>query len=160
MNLERGRRLGALGIGILATEGFNHFVDFLVFPLVIGFLGVWAGWPILLLICLLGNYINIIIYRKTGFGDVLMWLEQIRKGNHLGLWRKFLRFLFRFGHWPLVVALTIEDPAKGFVYARSRVLKERFNSSDVALFIGANILGSALWVFGWAGVLALARRAI
>lgn len=160
MSLPKSRQLGALGIGLVTTESFNHIVDFVLFPIVIGAFGVWIGWPILLVICLLVNYINIAIYRRTGFGDVMNWLEQIRRGEHLSVWRRFLRLLLNAGHIPLILALILEDPAKGFVYARSRVLSQRFNAADIALFIGANILGSAVWVWGWVGVIGVFRRII
>lgn len=148
------KKLGALGTGIAFTELVNHFVDLWMFPAVIAWLGVWIGWPVLLVFCLVLNYINILAYRESGVGEILDWLVRIKSAKDLGRFERMLGYCLKMGHVPFVLALTFEDPAKGFVYARAHVLSQGFSLKDWFWYFWANVLGVSIWVWSWAGIIA------
>jgi hypothetical protein len=156
-NIEMVRRSGALGIGIAVTEFLNHYIDFLLFPAVVGILGVWKSWPVLLIISLTLNYFNILAYRKSGVSDVLKWFEQIGEMPAQGWGKRMLSKLLKLGFWPTVLLLTLEDPAKGFVYARQHVLYSKFTPTDIFLYFAANVLGVSIWTWGTAGMLQILK---
>lgn len=144
------KKLGALGAVILATEVFNHFFDFVLFPFVIAYFGVTYGGALMLMSILVLNYYGVHLYRIVGIGEIIAYLDNVRDGEAFTKWEKLLKWVLKLGFVPAFIGLSIDDPVKGFVFARGGTLKPSFSRDDWGVFILSNLIGGGVWIGFWA----------
>jgi len=129
----------------------NHFIDFIGFPLVMGYFGLVNGWLAMTLIILVVNYLNIKIYQAAGIASLFVWLEEVKAGKSKSTWAKILSPILAFGFMPTFLVLCFEDPAKAFFWARGSKLKNRFTPRDWYVFVITNLIGGGIWALAWSG---------
>lgn len=158
--LFKAKKIWTIGIGILGTEMLNNGFDYIMYPLVIGFLGPIRGGIIMTIFALVLNYILILGYHKTKqdwFGFEWLALKREEEANSVS--GKILRSLLRGGHWPAFVFLCWLDPFKAFIFVRGRKASGfSFDKTDWFWFFLANLIGNLIWIAMVSGVLELVKR--
>jgi len=107
----------------------------------------------MIVVILVLNYVGVQIYCVVGIGEIIAYLDQIRTGKVTARWQKVLKFILRMGFVPAFIGLSIDDPVKGFVFARGGTLKARFTRDDWGVFVLSNLIGGAVWVGFWGGAI-------
>lgn len=154
------KRLGVIGAGFLGTEIINQSFDWILFPIVIGFMGPVRGGSIMMVLALLLNLAMIFVYNKTtGDWFGFEWLRsQESDTTKTG---RIVKNLLRYGRWPAFVFLSWEDPFKAFVFIRGRSSSRiGFNRTDWLVFLGANFIGILIWILMVSGALELIKRVV
>lgn len=150
------KKLGAVGAGFVGTQIINDAFDYLLYPIVIGFLGSVRGGVIMTILAIVLNYIMVIIYNRTKTDWLgLEWLRLKRDEKS----DSFLGRVIRAGWWPAFVLLSWEDPFKAFVFVRGRMpAGSRFKTTDWLWFFGANFVGNLIWILMLSGAFEILKR--
>lgn len=148
MNLF-GKKNRTVAAALIATESFNHFFDFVIFPFVILWLGTVWGWITMTILSLFLNYYFILIYKRVGLDGVVKWIHDVKGGEAKGFWEVCMRFIFHLGHLPTFILLSWEDPSKAFFYMRGHKMKEKFSVVDWQVLILSNTIGTVIWTGMW-----------
>lgn len=156
---EGHKKVGIIAASFTAVEVLNHVFDFVMYPLVIGFLGAVKGGAIMTILALFLNYMLVLFYNKTKqdwFG--FEWLRLQRQEEAKTGSGRILRHVLHFGHWPAYVFLCWEDPFKAFVFIRGRKeVGEKFNRRDWVWFFFSNFLGNLIWILIVVGAIELIK---
>jgi hypothetical protein len=154
------KKLGIVAASFTVMEALNHGVDFIVYPLMIGFLGPLKGGVIMTTFWLVTNYLLIAWYHKTKqdwFG--FEWLALKKEEEATTLSGKILRGALRIGHWPAFLFLCWEDPFKAFIFVRGRKASGfRFSKGDWGWFFAVNIIGNLIWILIISGAIEFIKR--
>ncbi|MFZ2049205.1 MAG: hypothetical protein WAV25_02845 [Minisyncoccia bacterium] len=121
------------------------------------YFGNIAGGAMMLLTILVLNYYGVHLYRVVGIGEIVAFLNKIRDEEVNTKWEKFLKWVLKLGFVPAFIGLSIDDPVKGFVFARGGTLKARFNRADWGVFVLTNLIGGLVWVGFWSGGIELGK---
>ena len=101
---EGHKKAGIIAASFTVVEVLNHAFDFIMYPLVIGFLGPWKGGAIMTILALVMNYGLVVFYNKTNrdwFG--FEWLRLQKQEEAKSGSGRILRHILHFGHWPAYV---------------------------------------------------------
>ena len=131
-----------------------------LYPAVIVWLGAVSGGIAMTILALLVNYLVVIWYNSTKhdwFGLEWLHLQEIIKAQtFVG---KFLRLFVRLGHWPAYFAISVYDPAYGFIFLRGRRSAGfSLTAVDWSWFIVSNLIGNFIWILVILGVIETIKK--
>jgi len=158
--LQVGKRLGAFGTVVAVLEGHGHFFDYVLYPAAIVWLGPIKGGLVMTALSFSISYLIIIWYNQTDqdwFG--VEWLRLQENTEAKSLSGRVFRFFLALGKWPAYVAITVYDPAYGFIYLRGRH-SNGFNltRTDWKWFVVGEIIGNLAWILLVSGAVELVKR--
>ena len=156
------KRLGIAGAIVGLIEGQNQFFDYIVYPAVILWLGSIKGGLVMIGVALIINFLVVYWYRNTTqdwFG--LEWLKVQETIGATTRFGRFLQRLLRFGKWPAYIAISIYDPAYGFIFLRGREGQgPKFKKADWFWFIITTVIANLVWILLVSGVIGAIRQVI
>lgn len=157
--LQVGKRLGVFGAVVTLIEAQGHLFDYIAYPAAILWLGVIKGGMLMTVISFLLSYVIIIWYNKTKqdwFGIEWLRLRSIVESKTLS--GRMLSFILRLGKWPAYIAITVYDPAYGFIFLRGRQsVGFTLTKADWAWFVVTELIGNLVWILFVSGAIELIR---
>jgi hypothetical protein len=157
--LRASRGFGVFGVIVVLVEGQNHVFDYVLYPAAILWLGPLLGGVIMTALALVLNYIIVVFYNRTRrdwFGLEWLKLQEMRESVSLG--GVIFRWMLRLGKIPMFIAVSIYDPAYGFILLRGR------NSTGLTLtrvdwswFLVSNLIGNLAWILVVTGAIEFVR---
>lgn len=158
--LQMGKRLGASGTVVAILEGHGQYFDLVLYPAAIAWLGPVKGGLIMTALSFMTSYLIIVWYNQTDrdwFGVEWLRLQENTEGKTFS--GRALRFFLRMGKWPAYVAITIYDPAYGFIYLRGRKSNGlNLTRTDWKWFVVSELIGNLAWILLVTGVIEIIKH--
>lgn len=148
-------------MGVLIRWVVNHWFDYLLYPVVLAWLGsVWGGIALIVL----AGVINIGLIRAYDWSKT-DWLliekikhlgEQIESEEDVGLPKWLVKILKHTRKRPVLTffALCVDDPVTVALYFRKG--SYQFNGMsrrDWYIFLAANVVSNFYWIVGWSAII-------
>lgn len=152
-------------MGVAVRWVVNHWFDYLLYPIVLAWLGTLYGGIALIL---LAGVINIGLIRAYDWSKTDWFLiekiksliEQNEQGSVEGMSRWFAWLLRHTRQRPVLVffVLCIDDPITVTLYFREGSYQfNGMNRKDWWIFLAANVVSNLYWIFGWVAIIEVFR---
>jgi len=156
---EVGRGTVKLAMGITLIRGLNYPFDYILYPIVMLWLGNLTGGLLMVALSLLLNTAIIGLYDWSKVDWLL--LEKVKHLQHQDVGQgwlvRALRLVSRNKALTFFV-LCLDDPVTVTLYFREGSYRfNGLNSRDWRIFLAATVVSNMYWIAGWAGVIELGR---
>jgi hypothetical protein len=148
--------------GVVVIDGFSHFFDLVVYPIVLVGFGFWGGTAALFLFWVVMNFILISLYdliKKDLFG--LEALKELKASMSAekpkGFWKTLLYKTLRWGDIPFFVAISTYDPIFAVLYKRKTTNFGGFEKRDYWILVLSTATGCFLWSLIWTGAIEIIK---
>lgn len=154
--MKKGYKWKVIGIGFFANTTINFIFDYILYPTALIYFGTILGGVIMTIASVVSNFCLILLYSAHdvdwfGFEEVRLKKDE-EKGS------KFIKWIFKLGHWPTYIALSFYDPFLGFVYAKGkRKSYKHFNTKDWGIFLISHLIGNGGWILLLSGVIKIGK---
>lgn len=163
VSIKKDAPIFAMGVAIRWIV--NHWFDYLLYPVVLAWLGSVNGG---LALIVLGGVVNILLIRAYDWSKTDWFLiekiknvgEQTEGGDIEGVPRWFAWLLRHTRKRPTLMffVLCIDDPITVTLYFRQG--SYQFNGmsrKDWYIFLAANVVSNLYWIVGWTAVIEIVR---
>lgn len=148
-------RASILTAGLFLKRAVNYPFDYVLYPLMLLWLGyLWGG----LVMILLATVLNLLIiwaydWSKTDW-LLIETLKEVRHGDSENRWQKIVRALLRKGDIPAFFVLSLDDPVTTMLYLRHGVREYNgMSARDWWIFVASTVVSNLYWILGIAVVL-------
>lgn len=156
---EIGRGTVKLAMGITIIRGLNYPFDYVLYPLVMLWLGNFTGGLLMIALSLLLNTVIIGLYDWSKVDWLL--LEKIKHLQHQDVGQGWLVRALRLVSRNKVLTflvLCLDDPVTVTLYFREGSYQfNGLNLRDWRIFLAATAVSNFYWIAGWAGIIELGR---
>ncbi len=143
-----------LATGLVLRNAINYPFDYVVYPIVLAWLGSVIGGIVLLF---LGLFINILIIRAYDWSKtdwfLIEKLKSVQDSDEKTLFVRLLQF-FRRSKVLTFLILCLDDPVTVTLYFRKG--NYRYNGMtayDWKIFLLSNVFSNLYWIVGWSLVI-------
>jgi hypothetical protein len=149
--------LSTLSAGLIMRWVINHGFDYILYPVVLVWLGNTIGGTVL---TILATIINIYLIKAYDWSKTDWFLIEklkltIENNTYTG-WKHKLLNLFKQNRITVFFILCLDDPITVTLYFRKGSYKYNGMSlHDWKVFILANIVSNFYWIVGWAFIIEL-----
>lgn len=140
--------------GLVLRNAIDYPFDYVVYPIVLAWLGSVKGGIVLLI---LGVFINVLIIRAYDWSKtdwfLIEKLKSLQEDSQQTIFIRLLKFFRRSPIFTFLV-LCLDDPVTVTLYFRKgNHMYNGMTAYDWKIFILANIISNLYWIVGWSLVI-------
>lgn len=154
------KRAVTLGAGLAMKRAVNYPFDFLLYPVMLLWLGyAWGG----LVMTVLSVFLNLLVIMAYDWSAtdwfLIEELKGFRENQPEGKWKRLVAKFLRKGDVAAFFILCLDDPITVTLYLRHGA--HQYNGMrrrDWGIFLAATVVANMYWIFGWTVALELLDR--